>query len=122
MTNPKRCRGSISGISLQAAHAALALVVLVVAIVATQPAEAQTFTVLHTFTGYTGYPTDRARPEAVLVQDAAGIQKSHPPRSCHRYCLLTHVMRLSISSHANSNHRTATAQLIYCQPYPSCIK
>jgi len=72
MTNPKRCRGSISGISLQAAHAALALVVLVVAIVATQPAEAQTFTVLHSFTGYTGYPTDGARPEAVLVQDAAG--------------------------------------------------
>jgi hypothetical protein len=61
-------RGSISGIGRRAASAALALaVVLVPAVVATRSAQAQTFSVLHSFTGAEG-----GNPDAGLIRDAAG--------------------------------------------------
>jgi uncharacterized repeat protein (TIGR03803 family) len=68
MTNPAQHRSRISGI-LRAAGAGLVLgVVLVSAVVATQPAQAQTLTVLYTFTG----GTDGGGPEAGLIRDASG--------------------------------------------------
>jgi uncharacterized repeat protein (TIGR03803 family) len=61
-------RGSISGIGRRVANAALALaVVLVPAVVATRSAQAQTFSVLHSFTGAEG-----GNPDAGLIRDAAG--------------------------------------------------
>jgi uncharacterized repeat protein (TIGR03803 family) len=61
-------RGSISGIGRRAASAALALaVVLVPAVVATRSAQAQTFSVLHSFTGAEG-----GNPDAGLIRDASG--------------------------------------------------
>jgi hypothetical protein len=48
-------RGSISGMGRRVASAALALaVVLVPAVVSTRSAQAQTFSVLHSFTGAEG--------------------------------------------------------------------
>ena len=61
-------RGSISGIGRRAASGALALaVVLVPAVVATRSAQAQTFSVLHSFTGAEG-----GNPDAGLIRDASG--------------------------------------------------
>jgi len=69
MTNSGQHRSRISGIRLRAAGAALVLgVVLVSAVVATPPAQAQTLTVLYTFTG----GTDGGGPEAGLIRDASG--------------------------------------------------
>jgi uncharacterized repeat protein (TIGR03803 family) len=52
MISVAKNRGSISGIGRRAASAALALaVVLVPAVVATRSAQAQTFSVLHSFSG-----------------------------------------------------------------------
>ena len=61
---------SISKMRLGTASTALTLaVVLGLGLAATQPAQAQTFTVLHTFAGY---PSDGATPYAGLVRDPAG--------------------------------------------------
>ena len=69
MTNPLRCSSLIWCIQLLAASATLALaVVLLLVVVASQSAQAQTYEVLHTFTG----GADGGSPEARLVRDAAG--------------------------------------------------
>ncbi len=69
MANTKERRSRISGIRPGAASAALAfVVVLVLGPVAAQSAQAQTFTVLHSFKG----SSDGAAPFAGLVQDTAG--------------------------------------------------
>jgi uncharacterized repeat protein (TIGR03803 family) len=69
MTGTVQRRSWISG-SLRTASTALALAaVLVTAVVVAQSAQAQTFTLLHPFTGY---PTDGAAPYAGLVMDAKG--------------------------------------------------
>ncbi len=68
-TNSGQYRGWASRISLRAANAALAsAVALLLGIVTTQSAQAQTFTVLHNFTG----SPDGAWPYASLVRDPAG--------------------------------------------------
>lgn len=70
MTNPEHPRGWISRIRLGAASATLMLgVVLVVGVATTPSAQAQTFTVLHNFTGA---PTDGEYPEAGLLRDETG--------------------------------------------------
>ena len=66
MTNPMPVQAWISGIRLRAAQAALALAV-VLAGVATQPAQAQTYSVLHSFGGKHG-----KWPLAGLVRDREG--------------------------------------------------
>jgi uncharacterized repeat protein (TIGR03803 family) len=59
----------VSGMPLRAASAVLVSVVaLVSAVVATQPAQAQTLTVLYSFTG----GSDGGGPEAGLIRDASG--------------------------------------------------
>ena len=69
MTSPLQSRSRVSGILLQAGRAALVLVVVFVsAVVANQPAQAQTLTVLYTFTG----GIDGGTPEAGLIRDAGG--------------------------------------------------
>jgi uncharacterized repeat protein (TIGR03803 family) len=69
MTNLKQPCGWISKRRLGAAHAALALAaVLGLGMVATQPAQAQTFTVLYNFKG----SPDGAYPYAGLLLDTAG--------------------------------------------------
>lgn len=68
MTNPNPRCAWMSRISLQATSAALTLVIVLgLGAVTTQSAPAQTFTVLHNFTG-----PDGAYPYAGLVRDAAG--------------------------------------------------
>src|SRR5712691_11861806 len=68
MISALKNRGSISGIGRRAASAALALAVaLVPAVVATRSAQAQTFSVLHSFTGAEG-----GNPNAGLIRDASG--------------------------------------------------
>ena len=73
MNNPTRHRSWIFGrAQRQVAGAALALaIVLVPVVVATESAQAQTFTVLHSFTGGTSGP-DGAYPSAGLIRDGAG--------------------------------------------------
>lgn len=69
MANSAQHRGWMPRICLRAAIAALTLaVVLILGVVATQSARAQTFTVLHSFSG----PPDGAGPEGGLVPDSAG--------------------------------------------------
>ncbi len=69
MANPRQQRAWISGMTLRVASAALTfVVVLVLGVVATPSARAQTFTVLHNFTG----GTDGAYPVAGLARDANG--------------------------------------------------
>ena len=64
-----RFRNLILLTSLQAARAALAIaIVIVTTLVLARPAQAQTLTVLHTFT----WEPDGAWPEAGLIFDAAG--------------------------------------------------
>jgi len=70
MTNPGQHRGWISTTRRGAAAAVLDLVIVIVlGAVATQSAQAQTFTVLHNFTGY---PSDGRNPYAALVRDTVG--------------------------------------------------
>ena len=67
--NSAQRRDRISGIRLQSASVAVALAfMLVLAVVTTQSAQAQTFSVLHSFTG----SPDGAYPFAGLVRDAKG--------------------------------------------------
>jgi uncharacterized repeat protein (TIGR03803 family) len=69
MANAKRAWDGISKMCPGAASAALALVlVLVLGVATTQPAQAQTFTLLHSFTG----SPDGAAAYAPLIRDAAG--------------------------------------------------
>jgi len=69
MANPKQCRGRTSRRSLRGASAVLALaVVLAMGAVTTQSAQAQTFTVLYSFT----WGSDGAYPYAGLVTDTDG--------------------------------------------------
>jgi uncharacterized repeat protein (TIGR03803 family) len=68
MTTALQHRVWISGTCLGIASAALA-VVLALAVLRAQSAQAQTFTILHTFTGY---PTDGEMPSGSMVMDAAG--------------------------------------------------
>jgi uncharacterized repeat protein (TIGR03803 family) len=75
MASPKEHRGWISSRSLRGATGALvlAVVVLVLEVGATQSAQAQTFTVLHSFCSQPNCTdTDGANPYAGLVRDAAG--------------------------------------------------
>ena len=67
MANLRQFRNSIFGLSLGAATAALAIAFLLIA-VASQPSQAQTFKVLHTFTG----GADGTSPFAGLTLDKAG--------------------------------------------------
>jgi uncharacterized repeat protein (TIGR03803 family) len=69
MADSVRRRGWISRMGVQAASAALTLViVLELVLVAALPAQAQTFTVLYTFTG----GTDGDGPQAPVIFDRAG--------------------------------------------------
>jgi len=69
MTNSAQHRGWISEGRLRAASIALALrIVLMAAVFATQPAQAQNYTVLYSFTG----GADGRNPEAGLVMDTKG--------------------------------------------------
>jgi len=69
MTSKVQNRGLISRIRRRAVSVALALAVMLVAgMVATPSAQAQTYSILHTFTG----PPDGSEPHAGLVRDAAG--------------------------------------------------
>ena len=69
MTNLGQHRAWISGMRLRAASAALAFVVVLgLEVVTTQSAQAQTFTVLHNFTG----SPDGAYPFAGVIRDTAG--------------------------------------------------
>jgi|SRR5271157_220116 len=67
MANPRQLRNSIFGLSLGAATAALAIAFLLI-VVAPQPVQAQTFNVLHTFTG----AQDGGNPYAGVTMDKAG--------------------------------------------------
>ena len=67
MANPKQIRNLIFNLSLRGATATLAIAFLLIA-VASQPSQAQTFKVLHTFTG----GADGANPEAGVTLDKAG--------------------------------------------------
>ncbi len=67
MANPRQLRNCIFSLSFGTVTAALAIAFLL-AVVATQPAQAQTFNVLHTFTG----GQDGAIPVAGLTMDRAG--------------------------------------------------
>jgi uncharacterized repeat protein (TIGR03803 family) len=67
MANPRQRRNLIFGLSLGAATAALAILSMVT-VVATQPAQAQTFSVVHNFSG----GQDGANPAAGLTLDKAG--------------------------------------------------
>src|SRR5271167_4814317 len=66
MANPRQPRNLIFGLSFGAATAALVIAFLLI-VVATQPAQAQTFKVLHNFTGQDG-----ANPESGVTMDKAG--------------------------------------------------
>jgi hypothetical protein len=69
MTNLSQYRGWILGERLRAASTALALaIVFVLEVVAAQSAQAQTYSVLHTFTG----GKDGGNSTADLVRDAQG--------------------------------------------------
>jgi len=69
MSNPVQYANWISRTCLRAASAALTLaVVLALGVVATRSAQAQTFTVLHNFTG----SKDGGNPYAGLTLDEAG--------------------------------------------------
>jgi len=68
MTHPLQIRSRVSEILLQAGRTALGLVVFISAVVATQPAQAQTLTVLYTFTG----GVDGGNPDAGLIRDDDG--------------------------------------------------
>jgi uncharacterized repeat protein (TIGR03803 family) len=69
MTNPAQRRSRILHMLVRAGAAQLMLVVVLVSVVvATQIAQAQTLTVLYTFTG----KTDGGGPEAGLIRDASG--------------------------------------------------
>jgi uncharacterized repeat protein (TIGR03803 family) len=67
MANPRQLGNLLFGLSLGAATAPLAMVFMLT-VVATQPAQAQTFGVLHNFTG----GQDGANPAAGLTLDKAG--------------------------------------------------
>ena len=67
MANPRQLRNLTFNLSLGAATAALTIAFMLT-VVATQPAQAQTFNVLHTFTG----GQDGAKPDAGLTMDTAG--------------------------------------------------
>ncbi len=67
MANPRQHRSRIFRTGLPAATTALAIIFLLAG-VASQPAQAQTFHVLHTFNG----GTDGEQPEAGLTMDRAG--------------------------------------------------
>src|SRR5271157_948946 len=67
MATPRQPRNLIFGLSLGAATAALAIAFLLI-VVAIQPAQAQTFNVIHTFTG----GQDGGNPYAGLTMDKAG--------------------------------------------------
>ena len=67
MANPRQPRNLIFGLSLGAATAALAIAFMLT-VVATQPAQAQTFNVIHNFTG----GQDGANPYAGVTLDKAG--------------------------------------------------
>src|SRR5271157_394855 len=67
MANPRQLRNLIFGLSLGAATAALAIAFVLI-VVATQPAQAQTFNVLHNFTG----AQDGGNPYAGVTMDKAG--------------------------------------------------
>jgi uncharacterized repeat protein (TIGR03803 family) len=70
MTTPGQRQGWISGIWMRATSALVLVVVFVLVTIATQSAQAQTFTVLHTFEG--GTKGDGAYPAyGSLTQDAA---------------------------------------------------
>jgi uncharacterized repeat protein (TIGR03803 family) len=71
MTTPLQHRNSISRIRMRTATTTLGLAImctLVSVTILTQPAQAQTLTVLYTFTG----GTDGGGPEAGLIRDASG--------------------------------------------------
>jgi len=67
MANPRQPRGLIFSLSFGAATAALAIAFMLT-VVATQPARAQTYTVLHNFTG----GGDGFYPKAGVTLDQAG--------------------------------------------------
>src|SRR5271165_6140847 len=67
MANPRQLRNLIFSLSLGAATAALAIAFLLI-VVASQPAQAQTFNVIHTFTG----AMDGRYPYAGVTLDKAG--------------------------------------------------
>ncbi len=67
MANPKQLRNLTSNLSFASALTALAIAFLLIA-VAPQPAQAQTFKVLYTFTG----GQDGGMPQAGLTMDGAG--------------------------------------------------
>jgi uncharacterized repeat protein (TIGR03803 family) len=70
MTNSMDHRGEVSDVRSRAATAALCtMAMLFGAVIAAQPAQAQTFTVLHTFAGG---ETDGENPYAGLIRDNAG--------------------------------------------------
>ena len=69
MTNPRQLRSLTLGLSVGAATGALALaIVFLLTFVATQAAQAQTFNVIHTFTG----GQDGGGPHAGLTMHGAG--------------------------------------------------
>src|ERR1019366_5449362 len=69
MRSPKQHRIGILGISPQASAFALVTLLFVVSVAGAPASQAQTFTVIHTFTGQ---GEDGANPYAGLVMDGAG--------------------------------------------------
>jgi len=69
MENKNRSGISFLGVSRTTRHLLIFTFVACLVVIATQPLQAQTYSVLHTFTGY---PADGAHSEAGLIVDSAG--------------------------------------------------